>query len=59
MKKESKGLHCFAQAHVIGEDAVEFVLGQVTHPLVADCLVGPKGGLQSLRDFFRGLGGFG
>ena len=53
-EEEGEGLDRFAEAHVVGEDAVEVVLGEGGHPFVADLLVGAEVGLQAFGFFFLG-----
>jgi len=51
-----EGLEGFSEAHVIGEDAVEFVLGEEVHPFGAGFLVVAEFGFEALGrgEFFGG-----
>ncbi|MNF55239.1 hypothetical protein D3C84_366940 [compost metagenome] len=44
-----QGLQGLAQAHVVGQHAADFQLGQRLHPGQAMQLIGPQGGLQAGR----------
>ena len=45
--EQGEGLHSFAQAHVVGEDAAHAVLVEEGEPAVALHLVGAQGGAQA------------
>ena len=52
-----EGLDGFAEAHVVGEDAVEAVGGEELEPAVAFRLIGSELGAEGIGDFRRRQGG--